>query len=188
MIRKSAVLAYPDETGEPAARLIIERDAIASGTAPDYARTAAWLMCNPSRANAEIDDPTLGRVMGHSFRYRCARQLAGNVWPLRTPYPADLWPRLAAGEYHAEMRAANLDALAAIGAQADLLVVAFGAAPGRSHYADVCEALLAFTTAAQGPLYCLGTTDDGWPLHPLARGKLAVRKDTPLVEWDLPAA
>lgn len=185
-MRRAAVLAFPDHMGEPAARLVLERDGITPGLLPEYRGTAAWLMCNPSRANHEIDDPTAGRVMAHSLRYGCARSLVGNVWCLRTPYPADLFAALRSGRYTPEMDAANLDALAMIGAQADRLVVAFGAAPGRAHFAAVRSALEAFRTFNDGPLWCLGTTDDGWPLHPLARGKLAVRNDTEMRLWTLP--
>ena len=182
-MKRGAVLAFPDRTGEPAARLVLERDGITDGLRPEYRGTAAWLMCNPSRANHEIDDPTAGRVMHHSLRLGCARSLVGNVWCLRTPYPADLWEALRAGRYTPEMHEANLDALAIMGAQADVFVVAFGAAPWRSHRAACLEALRVWApTDGRVPL-CLGTTDDGAPLHPLARGKFAVRNDVTPFDW-----
>lgn len=147
--------------------------------------TAAWLMCNPSRASHLIDDPTAGRVVHHSKRAGYPRSLVGNVWPLRTPYPRDLWATIARGELTAAMMQANLEALAMIGGQADIHVVAFGAEPGRRFPAMVRAAVDAFTLGGRFPLYCLGTTDDGHPLHPLARGKLAVRNDTNLRAWRL---
>lgn len=63
------------------------------------------------------------------------------------------------------MHRANMDALAMIGGQADIHVAAFGAAGRRF------------------PLFTLGTTDDDMPLHPLARGKHAVRNDATLRPW-----
>lgn len=155
-------------------RFVLERS-----TGPG--RTAAWLMCNPSDADASIDDPTAGRVVHHSARANCPRSLIGNVWPLRTPYPAVLWERLARGELTEGMWASNLDALAMISAQADVHVVAFGAL--RKHAPAVEAALDAFSLGGKVPLYCLGTTADGLPLHPLARGKHAVRNDATLRWW-----
>lgn len=176
-MHRSAHLAFPDAAGEPQCRFLLERD---GGAGP----TAAWLMCNPSRASHLIDDPTAGRVVGHSARWGFPRSLVGNVWALRTPYPADLWAMLAAGTYNAAMRLANLEALAAIGGQAEVHVAAFGAEPGRRHKRAVLEALDAFTLGGRFPLYCIGTTDDGLPLHPLARGKLAIPRDVQLRPWE----
>lgn len=181
-LRRGAVLAFDDKC-----RLVLERDAIDTRIDPAYHRTAAWLMCNPSDADAERDDQTAGRVVHHSLRNLCARALVGNVWGWRTPQPSELWMALDDDLYTPEMHAANLDALAMIGAQADLLVVAFGVAPGRMYPELVDGALAAFTSGNNAPLHCLGTSDDGWPLHPLARGKLAISNDTDLQPWERPA-
>jgi hypothetical protein len=178
VVKRSAILAFPDAAGEPQARLLLER-----GGGPF---SVAWLMCNPSLADDMVDDPTAKRVVRHSRNAGYGRSLVGNIWPLRTPYPPVLWERLAAGAYTAEMRDANLDMLAAIGAQASLVVVAFGATPGRQHLAAVREAVGTITLGRGRPLYCLGTTSDGWPLHPLARGRMAIRNDTPLRRWEWP--
>lgn len=167
----AAVLAFDDRC-----RLLLER-----GEGP---RTAVWLMCNPSTADAEHDDPTIRRCRHFSEKLGCGRFLVVNLWALRTPYPADLWAALGRGEYSAEMSRANLDMIVAAGAQADVRVVAFGAEPWR-RYRQATEravwALLGFDTHL--PPYCLGTTADGAPLHPLARGKLAVRNDAEPFEW-----
>lgn len=185
-MHRGAVLAFADPTGEPLCRLVLERvapHALIPADAPPP--TAAWLGCNPSRASHLIDDPTAGRIVHHSNRAGCPRSLVGNVWPYRAPYPVDLWRFLegCGGFMPKDMADANLDALAMIGGQADIHVAAFGAAPGRDFPLTVKRALDAFTCGGRFPLYCLGTTADGWPLHPLARGKLAVRNDTQLRPW-----
>lgn len=132
-MKRGAVLGF-ERDGDYEARLQLERVVLQPSDAPWYLRgdpppTAAWLMCNPSRANHEIDDPTMGRVMHHSARLGCPRVLVGNVWCLRTHDPAVLWSALRNGRYTPAMHEANLDALAIMGAQADVFVVAFGAAP-----------------------------------------------------------
>ncbi len=183
ILHRGAVLAFPDDQGRPQCRTVLERVA---WHLDDQPRTAAWLMLNPSDADAERDDPTAGRVVHHSKRAGCPRSLVGNVCSLRTPYPADLFRMLEAGAYTEEMHRANLDALAMISAQADVHVVAYGASMrDRSARYDryVEEALEAFGRDGCVPLYCLGTTPDGLPLHPLARGKFAVRNDATLQQW-----
>lgn len=154
---------------------------LARGSDRPDARTAGWLLCNPSTADATSDDPTVRRIRHFSDRAGCSRVLVGNVWAWRATDPADLWLALARGDYTAAMASANLDALAAIGAQADIMFVAFGAAPMRRHPEAVQQALAAI---GRDDLTCLGTTADGLPLHPLARGKHAVRNDAALQPWE----
>lgn len=196
-MHRSAVLAFPDADGRPQARLVLERILPGACIPEANGKTAGWLMCNPSVADHMGDDPTAGRVVHHSSRAGCARSLIGNVWPLRTPYPADLWPWVKTrGHVGGPARAAtsptarfeaminaNLDALAMIGAQADIHIVAFGTAPMDRHPIAVAQALEEFSLCHTVPLYCLGTTPAGYPLHPLARGKFAVRNDTVLQLW-----
>jgi hypothetical protein len=182
-MQRRAVMAFPDDRGEPLCRLVLGRVA-PHGLIPADAPppTAAWLLCNPSRASHLVDDPTAGRIMHYSNRAHCPRSLVGNVWAWRSPYPADLWEALENGSYTPAMHRANLDALAMIGGQADIHVAAFGAAD-RRHSRFVSEALDAFTLGGRFPLLALGTTDDDMPLHPLARGKHAVRNDATLRPW-----
>lgn len=170
-----AVLAFDGRC-----RLLLERTLLSPGL-----RTAVWLLCNPSTADAQQDDPTVRRMRHFTLRAGCGRMLVGNVWPLRTPYPAELWAALARGDLTDAMRSANLDALAAMAAQADALFVAFGAEPWRRHRPAVEEAVRVMLAAAPDWIVpdCLGITPDGAPLHPLARGKFAVRNDCEIFEW-----
>lgn len=176
-----AVLAFDDRC-----RLLLER-----GTG---ARTAGWLACNPSTADANLDDPTVRRMVHFSRAAGCDRMLLGNVWAWRATQPADLWAALASGDYTEAMHEANLDALAAIGAQCDVLFMAFGAEPGRKHPEWVREAIDALWNPGRPVPLCLGMTADRLPLHPLARGKHAVRNDVvpqpwnPDVEYMVPVA
>lgn len=143
----------------------------------------AWLMTNPSVADASIDDPTCGRTVTTTDSEGGGTALLGNMWSHRTPYPEDLWRAIAAGRVTEDIIRANERTLELLGAAADRLVVAFGAEPLR-RFPDHCRRMLsAFTRHNSSPLLCLGTTDDGMPLHPLARGKHAIRKGTPLRPW-----
>ncbi len=138
---------------------------------------AAWLMCNPSTADASIDDPTVRRVIHFSRHLGAGGALVVNVWPLRTPYPAALWQMLRAGELSAEQRARNSGRIQDAAMGSKWLIAAFGAEPGRRYPADLREALFRVSAGAGPdgiPRLCLGTTADGWPLHPLAHGKFAI--------------
>lgn len=148
-------------------------------------RCAVWLLCNPSTADASRDDPTVRRMRHFSARVNCPRFIVTNVWAWRATDPADLWRALAVGLYTPAMHSANLDAIAAAASQADALFVAFGAEPWRKHPAAIEQAMRAALSAMPDWLVpdCLGVTADGAPLHPLARGKFAVRNDAPIFEW-----
>ena len=169
------MLAFPDDQGVAQCRMVLERGR--------GEHCAAWLMCNPSTADAETDDPTNKRVVHFSARSGYARSLVGNMWAYRTPYPRALWEALAAGRYTPAMANANLDALAMIGGQAAIHVVAVGTA-GRQYPKHLAACLEAFSCGK--PLYALGTTADGWPLHPLARGHHFIPADTNLRPWTMP--
>lgn len=175
---RGASLTHPDADGRPRCRPMLYR-------CWDGSRLVfAWLMTNPSVASHLIDDPTCGRTVTTSDDHGGGTSLLGNMWSWRTPYPRDLWAALAAGQITEDMTQANERALELIGGAADRLVVAFGALALRRH-PDHCRRMLAaFTRHNSSPLLCLGTTDDGMPLHPLARGKHAIRKGTPLRPWE----
>lgn len=79
-----------------------------------------------------------------------------------------------------------------VGRLASLRMVAFGAEPEKRspHWVEAC--LEAFRQPAHiAPfaderLYCLGTTKDGQPIHPLARGKWRVPDDQQPIVWEAP--
>lgn len=136
-------------------------------------------MANPSTADATLDDPTIRRVRHFSAKVACGRFLVVNVWGWRATQPSDLWAALQRGEYTEAMRSANLDAIAAAGAQADALFVAFGAEPWRKHRAAVDDAVRALVWSNDCLVPdCLGLTRDGAPRHPLY-----VANDCQPFEW-----
>lgn len=145
---------------------------------------AAWLLCNPSTADAEQDDNTSRRMAHFSRVVGCGGFVAVNYRPWRTPYPAELWRALKAGLISEEMMVANDAAITAAATAATVHFVAFGAEPPRRDPGCTARALRRFqATGLFEPLLCLGVTPDGWPLHPLARGKFAIPNDRAPRPW-----
>jgi hypothetical protein len=146
---------------------------------------AAWLMCNPSTADALENDPTVRRCMAFSRDHGCGGIIIVNVWPFRTPYPERLWQHLAKHGYDRDLRQRNLDVIINAGTDAKLRFVAFGCEPARRYPDEVQVAVAAFESPP-GRVMALGTNDEGWPLHPLARGKFAIRNGTRGQSWEWP--
>ena len=146
---------------------------------------AAWLMCNPSTADSCENDATIRRIIGFSRDHGCGGIIVVNVWPFRTPYPEELWERLASQGYPDRTRRRNLDAICAAGSDAKLRFVAFGCEPVRRYAEEVRLAKDAFEVPP-GRCMAMGVNDQGWPLHPLARGKLAIRSGTRAQSWSWP--
>lgn len=146
---------------------------------------AAWLMLNPSKADGLIDDPTCGRVTHFTRKLGAGGWIGVNVIPYRATDPADMLRALRLGTISAEMLSTNLDHILEAGRQARWHVAAFGVvAPELGWHRR--RALEQFERRADR-LLCLGTSPAGWPLHPLARGKFAIRNEAELVPWIQPA-
>lgn len=146
---------------------------------------AAWLMCNPSTADSCENDPTIRRVIAFSRDHGCGGIIVVNVWPYRTPYPEFLWQQLQLHGYHPATRKRNLEAICQAGSDAKLRFVAFGCEPVRRYPEEVMVAKEMFEVPP-GRVMAMGVNDEGWPLHPLARGKLAIRNGTKAQSWSWP--
>lgn len=127
--------------------------------------TVAWIMVNPSTADAEADDPTIRKVIGFSRRLGAGRIVVGNLFAYRaTDIRALRMAADAIGPYGG-------DHMRAIVREADTVIVAWGpraklAACLRNRWMEVAG----FAEAYRIPLWCLGTAQDGHPLHPLMLG------------------
>lgn len=130
--------------------------------------TALFLMLNPSTADATIDDPTIRRCRNFAKTWGCNGIAVANLYALRATNPADLWK-------HADPVGPDNDwRLRAIAKEYTDIVCAWGANAKPERVAAVASIL----TAAGGRLWCLGTTKDGHPRHPLY-----VRGDQKLIPW-----
>lgn len=138
----------------------------------DDAPAAAFVMLNPSVADAERDDPTIRRCLGYARAWGCGSLLAVNLYALRATSPRELWRAAdpVGPATDAYLRAAVLVARASGGP----VVAAWGAHARPERIA----AVLALPGVA--PLSALAVTGAGQPRHPLyLRARLTPQPWTP---------
>lgn len=143
-----------------------------------------WVMLNPSDADHERDDPTMRAVMHFSWLWGFGDCSVVNLYPFRSPHPRALrnWLRDCPAASAAAMRT-NEDYLINRCLMADMVVAAWGAgAPNKMHADYIARAVLKRCPALRA-LHCLGTTDYGWPKHPLARGVHRIPRDQQPMIW-----
>lgn len=151
-----------------------------------------WIMLNPSTATAAVDDPTVRRVIWFSHRWGHPAARIVNLYPFRSPSPAELlrWLQSSVTAYEATGNAIwqaindNIHRVRLESFDASAIVLAWGADPlGEDREARrILDGL-----STRVPHYCLGTTKSGAPLHPMARGKHRVPDDAQPVLWRRPA-
>lgn len=136
----------------------------------------AWIMVNPSTADASTDDATIRRVIGFTERLGGGWAVVGNKFAYRATDVKALRtapdPRGPENDAHLEeiMRAAPV-VIAAWGPLSKLPDTL------RKRWRTVA----AIADRAGVTLMCLGTAQDGQPRHPLM-----LAADTPLIEWKRP--
>lgn len=138
----------------------------------------AWLMVNPSAADAKQDDPTIRRVIGFTERLGGGWAIVGNKFAYRATDIRELRTLSGAVAVGPE----NDAHLAEIMGAASIVIAAWGPLsklpkPLRRRWRTVCG----IAERAGVRLMCLGTAQDGHPRHPLM-----LAYDTPLVEWKAP--
>lgn len=130
--------------------------------------TAAFLMLNPSTADAEIDDATITRCRGFARTWECNGLEVANLYALRSTDPNILWN-------HNDPIGYCNDAHLYIFARKHVdIVCAWGADARPERVAAVVKIL----KEAGARLWCLGVTKNGSPRHPLY-----IKADQPLIEW-----
>ena len=125
-----------------------------------------FVLLNPSRADAELDDPTLRRCMGFALDWGYGSVELVNLYAYRAPDPRTL-KRVAdpvgpLNDHHIQQAARR----------AGKIVVAWGA-EGFLHGRDQAVQRL-----LPQPLWCLGYTQGGAPRHPLY-----IKRDAPLLPY-----
>ncbi|KVC19730.1 DUF1643 domain-containing protein [Burkholderia pseudomultivorans] len=130
---------------------------------------ALFLMLNPSTADASLDDPTIRRCRGFAKTWDCNGISVANLYALRSTDPVALWS-------HADPVGPDNDTyLRKFAYEYGDVVCAWGA----NARDERVSAVVAILREAGARLWCLGTTKDGSPRHPLY-----VRADQPLIEWN----
>ena len=152
---------------------------VASGSVYGIARVV-WLMLNPSIADAFVVDPTVNECRKRSLAMGADVFEVVNLFALRSPYPRDL-KKCAAG-YRGDDATNNAEILAACSG-AYRVIAAWGndgAIGGR-------DTIVRRMLDEHGyRLHCLGTTQDGFPKHPLARGVHRIPADLQPIPWNIP--
>lgn len=117
--------------------------------------TVAFVMLNPSTADAEVDDPTIRRVIGFARSWGFGRVWVYNLFALRSTDPDHILrhPDPVGPENDAHLQAIP----------ADIPVVAAWGMHHRGHLGRAFHV----GRMLKGRLECLGRTNGGHPRHPL---------------------
>jgi hypothetical protein len=121
----------------------------------DEKPAVAFIMLNPSTADATTDDPTTRRCIGYAEDWGYGRLVVGNLFAFRSTDPRQL------EDHSAAVGPDNDEHLLAIRDEAEKIIVAWGT-HGSLRDRDHRVAHL-----LDADLYALDTTQDGQPAHPL---------------------
>jgi hypothetical protein len=136
-----------------------------------------FLMLNPSTADAFVVDPTVGECVKRARGELADVLEVVNLFALRSPYPADLKKR--AHGFRGDDVDNNVAILAACNG-AHRVIAAWGNY-GALDYRDL--SVLSLLRGNGIELHHLGTTQDGYPKHPLARGKHRIPAEQQPIAW-----
>lgn len=137
-----------------------------------------FVMLNPSVASATVDDPTVRRCHGFAHRLGFFAFEVVNLFAYRATDPSELSKRLLVDRF--DIEGPDNDAqIQRAAADASRVVVAWGA-PGGIFAARVARVVQLLKSAGRD-LYCMGTTKDGSPRHPLM-----LPYSAQLQHWSLP--
>jgi hypothetical protein len=130
----------------------------------------AFVMLNPSTADAEQDDPTIRRCIGFARLWGYGSLAVGNLFAYRATDPRELPAGVAAvtgPDHYGDLDPAHPYTDFWLGAIADVarVVVAWGAHPRAAERAPRALELLAEHDG--GYVECVGITKHGAPRHPL---------------------
>ena len=136
---------------------------------------ALFGMMNPSGADRRVGDATVMKTSRISRRLGYGGQIIVNACAYRGVQPAMLL------NVTDPVGPKNLDTIKQAALDADMTVVAHGNLPPTlQHHAD---AMVDVLRASGKQLNVLGLSGQGVPMHPLARGKNAIREDVVPQPW-----
>jgi hypothetical protein len=151
------------------------------------------VMYGPSTADGQVNDPTITLLSHIAAHNGFGGIVVVNGIPLRTPDPVEqawmvnTWDVRAAWDERDRLQD-NVAVVRREVAKAGAVLLAWGALADRCPaWFDSLQEQIREELPAGVPLYCLGKTAAGYPLHPMARGKRKVPKDAALLLWGAPA-
>lgn len=134
-----------------------------------------FIMLNPSTADHEVEDPTIRRCLGYARAWSRDTVKILNLFALRSTDPAALYAvNDPVGPENDAVIEAEIEA--SILEPAQMFICAWGVHGG---YRDRDRAVLAMFERHGVTPYCLGTTKDSFPKHPLY-----LRKDVEPVPYE----
>jgi hypothetical protein len=145
----------------------LRRGEIQAGTgAPE--RIVAWIMLNPSTADALVDDATIRRLRGFTLHWGFDSFDVVNLYGLRSKNPKKLWA------VRDPIGPENDGWVREVCSMAELIVCAWGVNAGAKRVEQVLRKVTSLTRPVPDStvtknveLYHLGLTQDGIPRHPL---------------------
>lgn len=129
---------------------------------------ALFVMLNPSTADATQDDPTIRRCRGFAESWGHTGFTVVNLYAYRATKPADLWAAVD------PIGPDNDDHLYRLTKLYRHAVCAWGA----NAKPERVQQFIEIARKAGARLWCLGTTKDGAPRHPLY-----IKATQPLIPW-----
>lgn len=136
--------------------------------------TIAFVMLNPSTADAAEDDPTIRRCIGFANAWGYGELKVYNLFVLRTPDPADL-----AGHEYPEPVTTTADLYIRKATECAAILCAWGAFLFQARPAETIGRIgVVFDILSGLELLALATNRDGSPRHPLY-----VKGDTKPIVW-----
>ena len=130
------------------------------------------VMLNPSTADANVDDPTITRCRKFAVGWGYGGLVVGNLFALRSPDPRDLF------QQSDPVGPDNNCHLRQLAKECKTVVAAWGASAKAFSLFREREAYV--KGLFPGRMKCLETTAEGYPKHPMARGKHRVPDDAML--------
>lgn len=121
---------------------------------------AAWIMLNPSTADAETDDPTIRRCMRFTRAWGLGGLVVVNLFALRSSDPEALGG-------HPDPIGSDNDAATRHACNAQLTAVVIAAWGAHTIATRRQEFVLREMRRSSRPTCCLGRTKEGYPRHPL---------------------
>lgn len=149
------------------------------------------VMFNPSTAGADVDDNTIKLVCRIASHNGYGGIVVVNGIPLISSDPAPAFQMLEwdrGRDWSArDLLQENLSAILREAGRAGAVLLAWGALAHKTNssagWFDNVREEIECAVKEGTPIYCLGKTQAGCPIHPLARGKMKVSPTAKLIPW-----